>query len=64
MVLSIAISKSWCIRQLDVKNTFLHVNFYETIYMYQSPCFRDRHHKYYVCLLRKSLYGLRHAPGA
>jgi len=63
-VLSIAISKSWCLHQLDVKNAFLHVNINETVYMHQPPGFRDPHHSDYVCLLKKSLYGLKQAPHA
>ena len=61
-VLSIAISKSWCLHQLDVKNAFLHGNISETVYMHQPPSFRDLQHPDYVCLLKKSLYGLKQAP--
>ena len=64
MVLSIALSKSWCLHQLDVKNTFLHGNLDETVYMNHSPGFHDSQHPEHVCLLKKSLYGLIQAPRA
>ena len=63
-VLSIALSKSWCLHQLDVKNAFLHGNLDETVYMHQPPGFRNSQHPDYVCLLKKSLYGLKQAPRA
>lgn len=64
MVLNIVISKSGCIHQLDVKNTYLHDNLSKTIYMHQPPSFRDSHYLDYVCLLRKFLYSLKQAPRA
>lgn len=64
IALSLALSKSWCLHQLDVKNTFLQGHISETIYMHQPPDFCDSHHPDYVCLLKKSLYGLKKEPHA
>lgn len=33
------------------------------MYMHQPMGYRDRSHPDYICLLRKSLYGLKYAPG-
>ena len=63
-VLSIALSNSWQIHQLDVKNASLHGNLNETVYMHQPMDFRDPTYPDYVCLLKKSLYGLKQAPRA
>lgn len=64
VVLSLALSKSWSIHQLDVKNAFLQGNLSETVYMHQPMGFRDPIHPDNVCLLKKSLYGLKLAPQA
>ena len=58
-VLSIAVSKSWPIHQMDVKNAFLHGHLNETVYMHQPIGFRDKNHANHVYLLKKSLYGLK-----
>jgi hypothetical protein len=63
-VLSIVVSRTWPIHQLDVKNAFLHGHLDETVYCQQSPGFIDPAHPDYVCHLQKSLYGLKQAPRA
>ncbi|GJQ89436.1 ribonuclease H-like domain-containing protein [Tanacetum coccineum] len=63
-VLSFAVSRQWPIHQLDVKNAFLHGHLTKTVYMYQPPEFTDSAHSDYVCLLQKSLYGLKQASRA
>ncbi|XP_021757146.1 uncharacterized protein LOC110722187 [Chenopodium quinoa] len=46
------------------KNDFLHGELKETVYVHQPLGFRDRTHPDYMCLPRKSLYGLKWAPRA
>ena len=55
LILSVAISSNWTIRQLDVKNAFLHGYLDEEVYMRQPPGFVHPHFPHYVCRLKKSL---------
>ena len=60
LVLAFSTSKHWEVHYMDVKSAFLHGDIHEEIYM--------KHPEGYitdpslVCKLKKSLYGLKHAP--
>ncbi|GKV37499.1 hypothetical protein SLEP1_g45525 [Rubroshorea leprosula] len=62
LVIALATTLSWPLRQLDVKNAFLHGQLKEVVYMKQPPRFEDPNHPSYVCKLNKSIYGLKQAP--
>jgi len=64
LVLSLAVSNQWTIRQLDVQNAFLHGVLEEDVYMKQPPGYKDSQFPGYICKLDKSLYGLKQAPRA
>ncbi|KAG8484888.1 hypothetical protein CXB51_021392 [Gossypium anomalum] len=50
------------LEQLDIKTAFLHGELEEDIYMQQPEGFIVSKKENYVCLLRKSLYGLKQSP--
>ena len=64
LVLSLAVSRDWHLRQVDISNAFLHGVLTETAYMQQPPGFQDSQHPDYVCKLQKALYGLKQSPRA
>jgi hypothetical protein len=64
IVLSLAVSRAWSIRQLDVQNAFLHGYLEEEVFMHQPSGYEDKSLPHYICKLDKALYGLKQAPRA
>jgi hypothetical protein len=60
----LALSRSWSVHQLDVKNAFLHRTLTEVVYCNQPTGFVDHVHLDMVCKLNKSIYGLKQTPRA
>jgi hypothetical protein len=54
--------KNYELEQLDVKTAFLHGDLEEQIYMQQPEGYRIVGKENHVCLLQKSLYGLKQSP--
>lgn len=64
IILSLALSHGWPIRQLDINNAFLNGTLDDEVYMLQPPGFIHSMYPNHVCRLRKVIYGLKHAPRA
>lgn len=62
ILLSLTVAYDFELEQLDVKTAFLHGDLDETIYMQQPVGFVSRNEQSKVCLLKKSLYGLKQSP--
>ncbi|KAL9239098.1 hypothetical protein vseg_013449 [Gypsophila vaccaria] len=64
LLLSLALTQGWSIRQLDIKNAFLQGTLHETISMSQPPGFINTVNLTHVCCLKKAIHGLKQAPRA
>lgn len=64
VILSLAVTHNWELRQLDFNNTFLNGDLHEDVYMEQPPRYVNVNFPHHICKLRKSLYGLKQAPRA
>ncbi|GJR72960.1 retrovirus-related pol polyprotein from transposon TNT 1-94 [Tanacetum coccineum] len=61
VILSLTACEDYELEQLDVKTSFLHGNLEKTIYIRQPPGFEEGTGNK-ICLLKKSLYGLKQSP--
>jgi hypothetical protein len=61
MLLSVAAMRNYVVHHFDVKTAFLNGKLDDVIYMRQPPGFEEEGQEEKVCLLKKSLYGLKQA---
>nr|GFB24002.1 retrotransposon protein, putative, Ty1-copia subclass [Tanacetum cinerariifolium] len=59
VILALTACNDFELKQLDVKTSFLHGHLEEVIYMREPPGYEQGNK---VCLLKKSLYGLKQSP--
>ncbi|KAD6795292.1 hypothetical protein E3N88_06188 [Mikania micrantha] len=62
VILALTAVNDFELEQLDVKTAFLHGYLDEKIYMVQPLGFEVEEHKRKMCLLKRSLYGLKQSP--
>jgi hypothetical protein len=56
IVLALSVPRGWSLRQLDIKNVFLHGFLKEEVYMRQPRGFENPNAPGYICKLDKALY--------
>jgi hypothetical protein len=64
LVLSVAVTRGWCLQQLDVQNVFLHGTLEEEVYMNQPKGYEDPKFPNHVCRLDKAILWLKTSPTA
>jgi hypothetical protein len=62
IILSIVVSRKWCLRQLDTQNTFLHGVLEEDVFMKKPAGYFDPNFPHHICKLDKALSRLKQAP--
>lgn len=62
VLLSLAANLDWPLHQLDIKNAFLNGDLEEEVYMDVPPGLDTEDSFRKVCILKKSLYGLKQSP--
>lgn len=62
IIISVATTWDWPLRQLDINNAFLQGTLDEDVYMQQPLGFVDKDRPNFVCKLKKPIYGLKQAP--
>ncbi|KAL0411599.1 UNVERIFIED_CONTAM: Retrovirus-related Pol polyprotein from transposon TNT 1-94 [Sesamum latifolium] len=62
IILALVAHHDWELKQMDVKTAFLHGDLEEQIYLNQPYGFIDKEKPNHVCMLKKSLYGLKQSP--
>lgn len=65
VIISLAVTRGWNMRQIDIQNAFLHGYLQEEVYMKQPPGYESPNvPSNYICKLNKALYNLKQAPCA